>query len=610
MKKIAVFILAFILILGCVPLSVFATPYVLESEGYDVYEIQYILKKFGYFSSDCTGYYGEATSAAVKAFQKDCGLEDTGSADEDTVAAIRAAGCIEAAVNVKTQLNVRELPSSESEVIDSLTRDSVVYIYSEKDGWYHVKTENGIQGYIIKKYLTEGSAMGIAGTITDVEGTVNLRSGPDMEKSVVAKIENGQEVYVIGGQGDWFEINCEGQKGYIFKKYVNIGGENGAATTLSELFDAWTGSVTASSLKVRSGPSTGYDVLSTLSKGTSLSVLGESGGWYYVEMKNGTKGYASKDYIQKGTGATTCTIQVSNTLNVRKGPGTGYDVVASVKNGTVVTLLDDSGSWYKIKTSGGTEGYIDSQYAKLGGSLSSNTSSSSSGLKAPSGTFRQGSEGSSVVTIQKRLRELGYLSASATGYYGSATVAAVRSFQKNNGLSSDGVCGENTLSVLFSSSAQKASASSSSGSGSSSSGGSSSGGSSSGSSALGQQIAEYSKNFLGVPYVLGANGPNSFDCSGFTKYVYAHFGISLPRTAYSQGYWNSGTKISSISELQIGDLVFFNTVNDNDLCDHAGIYLGNGQVIHASSGSTRKVIISSLSENYYKTRFSWGRRVI
>lgn len=523
MKKIAVFILAFILILGCVPLSVFATPYVLESEGYDVYEIQYILKKFGYFSSDCTGYYGEATSAAVKAFQKDCGLEDTGSADEDTVAAIRAAGCIEAAVNVKTQLNVRELPSSESEVIDSLTRDSVVYIYSEKDGWYHVETENGIQGYIIKKYLTEGSAMGIAGTITDVEGTVNLRSGPDMEKSVVAKIENGQEVYVIGGQGDWFEINCEGQKGYIFKKYVNIGGENGAATTLSELFDAWTGSVTASSLKVRSGPSTGYDVLSTLSKGTSLSVLGESGGWYYVEMKNGTKGYASKDYIQKGTGATTCTIQVSNTLNVRKGPGTGYDVVASVKNGTVVTLLDDSGSWYKIKTSGGTEGYIDSQYAKLGGSLSSNTSSSSSGLKAPSGTFRQGSEGSS---------------------------------------------------------------------------------------ALGQQIAEYSKNFLGVPYVLGANGPNSFDCSGFTKYVYAHFGISLPRTAYSQGYWNSGTKISSISELQIGDLVFFNTVNDNDLCDHAGIYLGNGQVIHASSGSTRKVIISSLSENYYKTRFSWGRRVI
>ena len=214
------------------------------------------------------------------------------------------------------------------------------------------------------------------------------------------------------------------------------------------------------------------------------------------------------------------------------------------------------------------------------------------------------------MTIQKRLRELGYLSASATGYYGSATVAAVRSFQKNNGLSSDGVCGENTLSVLFSSSAQKASASSSSGSGSSSSGGSSSGGSSSGSSALGQQIAEYSKNFLGVPYVLGANGPNSFDCSGFTKYVYAHFGISLPRTAYSQGYWNSGTKISSISELQIGDLVFFNTVNDNDLCDHAGIYLGNGQVIHASSGSTRKVIISSLSENYYTTRFSWGRRVI
>ncbi len=606
MKKITVFVMAFILVLGCFQLSAFATPYVLESEGYEVFEIQYILKKFGYFSSDCTGYYGEATSAAVKAFQKDCGFEETGSADEDTVAAIRAAGCIEATVNVKTQLNVREQPSSESEVIDSLTRDSLVYIYSEKDDWYHVETANGIQGYIITKYLTPGNAMGIPGTITDVEGTVNLRSGPNTEESVVAQIENGQEIYVIGGQGDWFEINYEGKIGYIFKKYVNIGGEAGAATTLSELFSAWTGSVTASSLKIRSGPSTGYDVLATVSKGTSLSVSGQSGNWYYVELKNGTEGYASKEYIQKGTGYSTCTIDVSSSLNVRSGPGTGYDVVTSVKNGTVVTLLDDSGSWYKIKTPGGTEGYIDGQYAKLGGSLSSNNSSS--GLTAPSGTYRQGAEGSAVVTIQKRLRELGYLSASATGYYGSATLAAVKNFQKNNGLSADGVCGSNTLAVLFSSSAKSASASSSSGG--SSSGSSSGGGTSSGGSSLGQQIAAYAQNFLGVPYVLGGNGPNSFDCSGFTKYVYAHFGISLPRTAYSQGYWNSGTKISSISELQVGDLVFFNTVSDNDLCDHAGIYIGNGQVIHASSGSSRKVVISGLSENYYKTRFSWGRRVI
>ena len=127
---------------------------------------------------------------------------------------------------------------------------------------------------------------------------------------------------------------------------------------------------------------------------------------------------------------------------------------------------------------------------------------------------------------------------------------------------------------------------------------------------MGQQIADYAKQFLGVPYVLGGNGPKVFDCSGYTKYVYAHFGISIPRTAYTQGYWNQGTKITSISDLQVGDLVFFNTMNDSDLCDHAGIYLGNGQVAHASSGSQRKVIISSMTSSYYKTHFSWGRRII
>ncbi len=615
MKKVISLILILLLVLGCLSVSVGAEPEAEETvvavniakdtEGYDIYELQYILKIYGYFTNECTGYFGDATETAISAFQKDRGLSVTGTVDDITYAAIREAGCREASVNVKSQLYVREQPDPQSEVIDSLTRNSAVYIYSAKDDWYHIETENGNTGFVMKKYLNEGKMIGIAGKTVSADGDINARTSPDLGGTVAFKLPNDTEVWVTGGTGDWFKIDYEQQTGYIFKQYVSIGSAEGSSTTLKELSESWTGSVTASSLKLRTGPSTGYDTITTLSSGTVLSVEGESGDWYYVELSNGRKGYVSKEYVKKGTGAKTCTIISDGTLNVRKGPGTNYDVVATLNKSDVVSLLDDSSKWFKIRTAAGKEGYVNSDYVKVGGMLPSNNSSN-----APSGTYKQGSQGNSVVTIQKRLKTLGYFTGTATGYYGSATVAAVKKFQNSNGLSADGACNSSTLTVMFASSAKKAS-----------SGGSSSGGNSGNSSpqepipntnvALGQQIADYAQKFLGVPYNLGSNGPNLFDCSGFTKYVYAHFGISIPRTAYEQGYWSKGTKITSKSDLQVGDLVYFNTVDsDSDLCDHAGIYIGGGQVIHASSGSAHKVIISSLSQNYYNTRFSWGRRLI
>lgn len=608
MKKFLAFFLIILLILPCLMLfNVGAEPIEQEAEGYDVYEIQYILKKFGYFTHDCTGYFGEATAQAVKKFQTDKGIDATGIADDDTVAILRNANCAEATVTIKTQLNVRENADSSSEVIDSLTRNSKVYIYSEKDDWYHVETESGILGFILKKYLTPGDIQGLTGEITGVTDAVNVRTKPEIDAAIAFKVTNDNQVSIIGGSGDWFQIAHEGQTGYVFKQYVSIGAEGGSSTVLGEVIDSFKASITSSSLKVRSGPSTGYDTITTINKGTTFTVLGKSGNWYYIELSNGTKGYASAEYIQKGSGYTTCTIVNTNsTVNVRKGPGTTYDKVTTVKKGEVVNLLDDSESWYKIRTAAGKEGYISSEYAKLGGSISSNDPS----VLKPSGTFKSGSQGNDVVTIQNRLKTLGYFTGTATGYYGSATVASVKAFQSANGLSADGKCGTKTLDKMFSSSAVKKSQSSS---GSSSSSNSNSGSNvtfGSNGSELGKQIAEYAVQFLGVPYVLGANGPKAFDCSGYTKYVYAHFGISIPRTAQTQGYWDKGTKITSVSDLQVGDLVFFNTVSDNDLCDHAGIYLGNGQIAHASSGSARKVVISNFSQSYYKSRFSWGRRVI
>ena len=117
------------------------------------------------------------------------------------------------------------------------------------------------------------------------------------------------------------------------------------------------------------------------------------------------------------------------------------------------------------------------------------------------------------------------------------------------------------------------------------------------------------QNLLGKPYSSNANPPKSFDCALFTHYCYTKDKSgSVKSSAQSQGY-DSGLSKISYSDLKRGDLVCFNTVSgDSDLSDHVGIYLGNGYFIHASS-SAGKVIVSSMRSGYYKTTFSWGRRV-
>ena len=114
---------------------------------------------------------------------------------------------------------------------------------------------------------------------------------------------------------------------------------------------------------------------------------------------------------------------------------------------------------------------------------------------------------------------------------------------------------------------------------------------------------------LGKRYVFGSAGTATFDCSGLTLYCFKQIGVTLAHSAYSVGYSDKYPKISGTSSLRRGDLVFFNTMSDGDLCDHTGIYLGSNYFIHASSGAG-KVVVSSLGSGYYNRVSSWGRRVL
>lgn len=112
-------------------------------------------------------------------------------------------------------------------------------------------------------------------------------------------------------------------------------------------------------------------------------------------------------------------------------------------------------------------------------------------------------------------------------------------------------------------------------------------------------------NKIGSPYVYGDIGKRGYDCSGFTYSIFFNdLGITLPRSSYVQV--NAGTKISK-SELVPGDILFFNTTGNG--ISHVGLYIGDGNMIHASSGKM-KVRIDNINSAYYSKRYVTARRIV
>lgn len=153
-----------------------------------------------------------------------------------------------------------------------------------------------------------------------------------------------------------------------------------AATTSSK---AGTVSVTSGRLNVRSSASTSGTVISSLSKGSYVTLMSKSGNWWRVEYADNKYGYCHADYITTATG-TPATVKISSgSLNVRSGAGTSYSKVASLYKGEVVIVLSKSGNWSRILYNGTKTGYVSSQYL----STSSSSTYSKVSLSVPS--FKQ-----------------------------------------------------------------------------------------------------------------------------------------------------------------------------------------------------------------------------
>jgi len=200
------------------------------------------------------------------------------------------------------------------------------------------------------------------------------------------------------------------------------------------------------------------------------------------------------------------------------------------------------------------------------------------------GALKRDMSGENVLKLQKRLRELGYYQGALDGAFGPGTGNAVIRFQADYDLDVDGIVGPETLRTLYSNSSRPQP------------------GRGRTESRQARAIVSFARQFLGVPYVWAGSSPSGFDCSGFTRYVFGQHGISLPHMADEQ--FKTGI---SVSKPQMGDLVFFTTYEPGP--SHVGIYIGDNQFIHASSGAG-DVTVTSLSAPYYRDRYLGSRRVI
>ena len=265
--------------------------------------------------------------------------------------------------------------------------------------------------------------------------------------------------------------------------------------------------------------------------------------------------------IATGAGCTT-----GSSLRLRAEPSTSASVVTTLDKSVAVAILDDSvDGWYKIAYNGST-GYVSADYLNVD---QDNVFTTYGRVNSDGVNVRSDASTDSSVLTTIEEDAIVTVNGLVDGWYDVTCEYGTEGYIRSD-----------FLDLTESSSSNS-------------------------------DIAATAKQYLGTGYVYGGASPRGFDCSGFTMYVYSQHGYSLPHSATSQWQSGLGTRVYSITELQPGDLVFFNDPSRNagKACSHAGIYTGDGQFIHSSSSRSGGVIVSSLTSGYYNTYFVGGIQV-
>ena len=158
-------------------------------------------------------------------------------------------------------------------------------------------------------------------------------------------------------------------------------------------------STSSGKLNVRSGASTGASVVATLSKGSYVTLISQSGSWWYVEYGKGQYGYCHANYITSASGSAATVQTQSGSLNVRSGAGTSYSKIGSLSKGEIVIVLSTAGGWSKILYHGTKTGYVSAQYLSSSSSSYSTISLSIPNYKQTDSRWSAVKIGSSGKTI-------------------------------------------------------------------------------------------------------------------------------------------------------------------------------------------------------------------
>lgn len=392
--------------------------------------------------------------------------------------------------------------------------------------------------------------------------TLRLREEASVDASIVALLSMSDEVEILEENNGWYkvkaEVNSEQVEGYVSADYIEVNEETSeenkveeekndteekaAENTNTQEENKVMVKVLSAGTKIYLTPVINSIVLETISEEKQIEITSEVNGWSYITLEN-EKGWVRTENITEKEASET--EQQNNNNSSQK---TGYI----------------SGSSVNFREEANTSGTVISK-------LSRNTE-----VKVLSEE-----NGWSKIEVNGTV---GFVSSSYVSDEKVATTSR-SSVNRTSSKSSSTKSKETTTNSEKSESTETTKSSSKS-------------------SATGAEIVKYAKKYLGSKYVYGGSSPSGFDCSGFTSYVYKHFGYSLSRT--SSGQASNGKSVSK-SNLQQGDIVCFARSSGSKKIGHVGIYIGGGKFIHAAN-SRKGVITSNVSgDGYY---FVCARRII
>jgi len=336
------------------------------------------------------------------------------------------------------------------------------------------------------------------------------------------------------------------------------------------------GTVSVTALRLRTEPSTDSATITYLNSGDQVQILGEAGEWYQVSCGQYT-GYVYAAYVEsRGSQSVSADaaqeslagkrgVVTANEVNFLNSPSADGEALATLEQGAEVTILNVLDTWCKVERDG-QEGYVSGEYLSVDGlplvdprGVITGSCVNVRSIPSTDGSILTKVYAGNMVDLLSL--EDNWYAVSVNGTKGYICADYVRVY-------TPGAAGT-----------------------------------------VGAEAAEAAYDYLGVRYVYGGASPKGFDCSGFTMYIYGLLGYSLPHSATSQ--WQSTGTYVEREDLQPGDLVLFcdPSLSKGKACSHVGIYVGDGEFIHASSSSTGYVKVSSLSESYYTKYYVGAKRV-